>query len=216
MTKIIKDRLSKAEIAEMQRVLFPGQIIVVNNIPDVYKALSYLSRQTLLGIDTETRPSFRSGKVYGISLLQISSEDCCFLFRVNKFGMPKVLVDFLKNDILKVGLSLKDDFMMIHRLREGMDIETGNWIDLQHYVKKFGIQDLGLQKIYANLFGQKISKSQRLTNWNAEELTESQQMYAATDAWACLKIYKLLCELEQTGDYELVVTPEETNEEIQD
>ena len=164
----------------MERVLFNGQIVVVDHIPDVYKALSYLNRQAILGIDTETRPSFRAGKSYDISLLQISSEDTCFLFRLNKIGMPKVLVEFLKNDILKIGLSLKDDFMMFHRLKDGMDVESGNYIDLQHYVRNFGIQDLSLQKIYANLFGQKISKSQRLTNWNAEELSESQMLYAAT------------------------------------
>lgn len=216
MTKIIKNKLTKGEVAAMERVLFNGQIVVVDHIPDVYKALSYLNRQAILGIDTETRPSFRAGKSYDISLLQISSEDTCFLFRLNKIGMPKVLVEFLKNDILKIGLSLKDDFMMFHRLKDGMDVESGNYIDLQHYVRIFGIQDLSLQKIYANLFGQKISKSQRLTNWNAEELSESQMLYAATDAWACLKIYKLLSELEKTGDYELVVVPEEVKEEKQD
>ena len=207
MTKIIKNKLTKGEVAAMERVLFNGQIVVVDHIPDVYKALSYLNRQAILGIDTETRPSFRAGKSYDISLLQISSEDTCFLFRLNKIGMPKVLVEFLKNDILKIGLSLKDDFMMFHRLKDGMDVESGNYIDLQHYVRNFGIQDLSLQKIYANLFGQKISKSQRLTNWNAEELSESQMLYAATDAWACLQMYHEICRLKATHDYEQIKPP---------
>ncbi len=214
MTKIIKDKLTKEEISKMDRVLFDGQIVVIDNIPDAYKAISYLKRQSILGIDTETRPSFRSGKTYSISLLQLSSEDTCFLFRLNKIGIPKILVEFLKNDILKVGLSLKDDFMMLHRLKTELDVNTGNYIDLQHYVKNFGIKDQSLQKIYANLFGQKISKAQRLSNWNAEALSESQMLYAATDAWACLRIYQLLHELEQTGDYELIVTPEEEHEEL--
>ena len=84
------------------------------------------------------------------------------------------------------------------------DAEEGNWIDLQNYVTRFGIDDRSLQKIYANLFGQKISKSQRLSNWEAETLTESQMRYAATDAWACVEIYRCLDEMERTGDYELI------------
>ena len=107
------------------------------------------------------------------------------------------------SDVLKIGLSLKDDFMML-RSRKDVHAEDGNWIELQDYVGRFGIEDRSLQKIYANLFGQKISKSQRLSNWEAESLTESQILYAATDAWACVEIYNCLAELERTGDYEVV------------
>ena len=112
-------------------------------------------------------------------------------------------------DTLKIGLSLKDDFTMLRR-REDVHAEEGNWIELQDYVSRFGIEDRSLQKIYANLFGEKISKSQRLSNWEAEMLSESQMKYAATDAWACVEIYNCLAEMEQTGDYELikVETPE--------
>ena len=76
-------------------------------------------------------------------------------------------------------------------------------IELQEYVRAFGIQDKSLQKIYAILFGEKISKSQRLSNWEAETLTEPQKLYAATDAWACLNIYNKLQELKRTGDFEI-------------
>ena len=100
-------------------------------------------------------------------------------------------------DTLKIGLSLKDDFMMLRR-RKDVHAEEGNWIELQDYVSRFGIEDRSLQKIFANLFGQKISKSQRLSNWEAETLSESQIKYAATDAWACVKIYNYLVEMEQT------------------
>ena len=112
-------------------------------------------------------------------------------------------------DTLKIGLSLKDDFTMLRR-REDVHAEEGNWIELQDYVSRFGIEDRSLQKIYANLFGEKISKSQRLSNWEAETLSESQMKYAATDAWACVEIYNCLAEMEQTGDYELIKaeTPE--------
>ena len=104
---------------------------------------------------------------------------------------------------MKIGLSLKDDFQVIRR-REDVHAEEGNWIELQDYVGRFGIEDRSLQKIFANLYGQKISKSQRLSNWEAETLTESQIRYAATDAWACVKIYTCLEEMERTGNYELI------------
>ena len=187
----------------MPKVLFEGRIFVVYTEADADKAVEYLKTQQIVGVDTETRPSFKRGTTHKVALLQIATADTCFLFRLNRIGMPASLQDFLMSDTLKIGLSLKDDFMMLRR-RKNMHAEEGNWIELQDYVGRFGIDDRSLQKIYANLFGQKISKSQRLSNWEAETLTESQMKYAATDAWACVEIYKCLEEMERTGDYEVV------------
>lgn len=122
--------------------------------------------------------------------------------------MPLSLQEFLKNDTLKIGLSLKDDFMMLQK-RKDVHAEEGNWIELQDYVAHFGIEDRSLQKLYANLFGKKISKSQRLSNWEADTLTEAQMQYAATDAWACVRIYNCLAEMDRDGDYELLVVEKE-------
>jgi ribonuclease D len=107
--------------------------------------------------------------------------------------------------ITKVGVSLKDDFLVLSYLAP---FKAKNYIDLQSFVKEIGIEDMSLQKIYANLFGMKISKAQRLSNWEAEELTITQIQYAAIDAWACLQIYHKVEELKQTGDYELIIVPE--------
>ena len=156
-----------------------------------------MKNQQIVGVDTETRPSFKRGMSHKVALLQVSTMDTCFLFRLNKIGMPQSLQNFLMGDTLKIGLTLKDDFMMLRR-RKDVHAEEGNWIELQDYVSRFGIEDRSLQKIFANLFGQKISKSQRLSNWEAETLSESQIKYAATDAWACVKIYNYLVEMEQT------------------
>ena len=151
---------------------------------------------------TETRPSFKRGTTHKVALLQISTQDTCFLFRLNRICMPDSLQEFLMSDTLKIGLSLKDDFNSL-RKREDVHPDRGNWIELQDYVGRFGIADRSLQKIFANLFGQKISKSQRLSNWEAEVLSEGQKLYAATDAWACVEIYNCLTELERTGGYEI-------------
>ena len=202
--KLIRNTISKAEIAQLPKVLFEGRIFVVYTEAETEKAVEYLKTQQIVGVDTETRPSFKRGMTHKVALLQIATTDTCFLFRLNRIGMPESLQNFLMSDVLKIGLSLKDDFMMLRR-RKDVHAEEGNWIELQDYVGRFGIEDRSLQKIYANLFGQKISKSQRLSNWEAETLTESQMRYAATDAWACVEIYNCLAEMERTGDYEVIL-----------
>ena len=186
--KQIKKTITKAEIAAMPKVLFPGRIFVIYTESEAEKAVAYLKDQRIVGVDTETRPSFKRGTTHKVALLQISTQDTCFLFRLNRIGMPDSLQEFLMSDTLKIGLSLKDDFNSL-RKREDVHPDRGNWIELQDYVGRFGIADRSLQKIFANLFGQKISKSQRLSNWEAEVLSEGQKLYAATDAWACVEIY---------------------------
>ena len=187
----------------MPKVLFPGRIFVVYTESDAEKAVAYLKDQRIVGVDTETRPSFKRGTTHKVALLQISTQDTCFLFRLNRIGMPDSLQEFLMSDTLKIGLSLQDDFNSL-RKRQDMHPDRGNWIELQEYVGKFGIEDRSLQKIYANLFGEKISKNQRLSNWEADVLSEGQKLYAATDAWACVEIYNCLSELESTGNYEII------------
>lgn len=182
---ITKEEISLLEIEE-----FPGRILVIDTEKDADKAVIYLTQFEAVGFDTETRPSFKKGTRYKISLMQISTDEACFLFRLNRIGIPQSLEDFLVNDkILKIGLSLRDDF---GAMRKRTDIKPANFLDLQNYVGQFGIEDASLQKIYAILFDKKISKGQRLSNWEADVLTEQQKKYAALDAWACLKIYNQL------------------------
>ncbi len=189
----IPSNITKADIAKLPTELFNGRIIVIHSISEVEKAVNYLKGFHILGIDTETRPSFAKGKSYEVSLMQISTEDTCFLFRLNYIGMPNALVDLLQDARqLKIGLSLKDDIQSLHRKHS---FEPRGFLDLQNYVKELGIEAQSLQKIYALLFDKKISKSQRLTNWESDVLTEKQKGYAATDAWACIRIYNYMEEI---------------------
>ena len=191
-----RTKIDKKEIADMPRVSFGGRIYVIYSEEEARKAVDFLNTCDIVGVDTETRPSFRKGMMNKVALLQISTLDTCFLFRLNHLGLPDFLEAFLQNDVLKIGLSLRDDFKMLSK-RNPKDVREGNWIELQDYVGKFGIEERGLQKIFALLFQQKISKSQRLSNWEADVLTEGQQLYAATDAWACVRIY---LELNRAGE----------------
>lgn len=182
--------ITKEEISKLEKEEFTGRIIPILSETEANKAVDYLLHFPLVGFDTETRPSFKKGQRYKISLMQISTQDTCFLFRLNHIGIPDSLEKFLNcEETLKIGLSLRDDFGAI---RKRSEIQPRHFLDLQNYVGQFGIEDASLQKIYAILFHKKISKSQRLTNWEADVLTEAQKKYAALDAWACLRIYNLL------------------------
>lgn len=201
LVMVIKKTINKETIKEMPKVVFPGRIHVVKSPAEAEKAVNFLKKHPLLGIDSETRPSFTKGQIFKVALLQISTEQDCFLFRLNLTGLTLPIISLLESpSVTKIGLSLHDDFMMLHKRAP---FEQRACIELQEYVRMFGIQDKSLQKIYGILFGEKISKSQRLSNWEAENLTESQKQYAATDAWACLNIYNKLQELRSSGDYEV-------------
>lgn len=189
-TPIFAEKISKEEIAQMEVEEYKGRIITILTPEEAEKAVSYLMQFPALGIDTETRPCFQKGKSYIVSLLQVSTADTCFLFRLNHIGLPQSILSLLQSEkVLKIGLSLHDDF---HALQKRAEIKPSCYVDLQKMVGQFGIQEASLQKIYAILFGKKISKRQRLTNWEADILSEPQKRYAALDAWACLHIYNYL------------------------
>ena len=135
-------------------------------------------------------------------MLQVSTHKECFLFRLNIIGMTNSIISLLEDTTIpKVGISLHDDFHMLHKR---ISFNPGYFIDLQDCVKDIGINDLSLQKIYANIFGKKIVKREQLTNWENIELTDKQKQYAAIDAWACINLYERIKELKQTGDYNLI------------
>ena len=198
---LIKRTIDKEVVNAMPKAAFTGEIDVVNTPWEAERAVAYLRGCPLLGIDSETRPSCAKGHTHKVALLQVASEEHCFLFRLNVMGLTLPLITLLEMPhITKVGLSLKDDFMMLHKRAP---FEPRGIIELQEFVRPFGIEEQSLQKIYAILFGEKISKTQRLSNWEADVLTQPQQLYAATDAWACLNIYRKLQQLKESGDYEM-------------
>lgn len=191
LSKTYRPTISKEEIAEFPIEEFEGQIEIVQTLEEAHEALRILKKETIIGFDSETKPSFVKGKCNNVCLIQLSTQTTCFLFRINKAEMlTDIIKEIMENEeILKIGLSLKDDFSGINKLHK---FKPKNFIDLQNHVKQFGIMDNSLTKIYAILFNKKISKSQRLTNWEADTLTDKQMKYAALDAWAALVIYQHL------------------------
>ncbi len=210
MKKTIYKKFNKAIISTLPLIRFEGKIITVISESEASRAVDFLLSQPILGIDTETKPTFKRGVIHQVALLQVATHDLCFLFRLNYLGLsPSVVRLLMDRTVPKVGLSLHDDLHMLHKRGE---FQAGSFIDLQNVVKEIGIEDMSLQKLYANLFGMRISKAQQLSNWQADVLSDKQKVYAATDAWACIVIYEELMRLNESKDYDLF----ETNEPQQD
>ena len=190
--------ISKELLQWMPIAAFEGEVIVVDHEDQIAAAVAYLSRQRTIGVDTEARPSVQRGTHYPTALVQIATHERCYLFRLTHIGMPQALADIFANpDICKVGLAFKDD---INGLRRRRNFVPANCVDVQSLVARYGILDLGLQKIFAICFGKKISKTQQLTNWENSHLTPEQARYASTDAWATLLIYEDLLSHEPLSD----------------
>lgn len=182
--------IHKEDVALMPTVTFGGEIIVVDSPQQIDEACGYLLQQDFVGFDTESRPSFKKGVVNRISLLQLSTEDKCFLFRLCRIRFDKAILKILENkNINKVGLSVEGD---IRELETLCRFRPKGFVDLQKVAPEYGINELSLIKIAAIVLGRRISKAQRLSNWESVQLTEAQKIYAATDAWICMKIYNEL------------------------
>ncbi|MBQ9641533.1 MAG: 3'-5' exonuclease domain-containing protein 2 [Bacteroidaceae bacterium] len=209
--KILTDLYDKNKLSTLPRAVFPGRIYIIQTAQEAERAVNYLLSQSILGFDTETRPSFRKGHPHSTALLQVACHEACFLFRLNLMeGLPAPIVRLLQdNSVTKVGLSLHDDF---HCLSRRAKFKPGTFIELQNEVKRIGIKDMSLQKIYANLFGEKIAKNQQLSNWEADVLSPGQQLYAATDAWACIRIHEEITRLILTQDYKIEINEQDIPE----
>lgn len=212
MDKILYNKYDKNSIRDLPVVSFEGRIIVIITPGEAERAVDYLLSHRLLGVDTETRPSFRKGCSYRVALLQASTADTCFLFRLNRIGMTPAIIRFLEDrKVLKVGLSWHDDILSLQKRAK---FTPGKFFDIQRHVCEIGVEDMSLQKLYANFFHKRISKAQQLSNWEAPVLSDKQKLYAATDAWACIMLYKELMRLERTNKFVLEKTENEIQEHI--
>lgn len=186
-------RISKEEVNQLPLGQFEGEIYLIDQAEDVDEVVEFLEKQHLLGFDTETKPAFRKGVVNQVSLLQISTSEQAFLFRLNHIGFPDAIRNLLEREhIVKVGAAVHDDIKGLAKLTDSF--YASSFFDLNDELKKIGFQNVGVRNLSGMVLGIRISKSEQVSNWEAEELTERQQRYAATDAWACLEIFKKLNE----------------------
>lgn len=184
------DKISNEQTALLPAIEFRGEIRLVEQERDIADACKLLAQQPLIGFDTETRPSFRPGVTFRVSLLQLSTPTVCYLFRLNKIPLAKPILQLLESkEVLKIGADVAGDLRSLRQIRHFRD---GGFVDLQTIAPQWGIGEKSLRKLSAIVLGQRVSKAQRLSNWEATTLTDKQQLYAATDAWVCTRIYEQL------------------------
>lgn len=186
------NNITNEEINKLETCFFSGAIHVISSLKSIPPAINRLKNYSVIGFDTETKPSFKKGKTNKVSLIQLAVQDEVFLFRINKTGLAPELIELFKNsNIVKVGVSIRDDLKKLIHIKK---FNPSGFIELQDYSDFFAIESNSLKKLAAIVLGVKVSKSQRLTNWEAPELSDAQLLYAATDAWVCLQIYQKLRE----------------------
>ena len=184
------DKISNEQTALLPAVEFRGEIRIVEHERDIAAACKTLAEQPVIGFDTETRPSFRPGVTFRVSLLQLSTPTVCYLFRLNKIPLAKPILQLLEDRrILKIGADVAGDLRSLRQIRHFRD---GGFVDLQGIAPEWGIGEKSLRKLSAIVLGRRVSKAQRLSNWEAATLTDKQQLYAATDAWVCTRLYEQL------------------------
>ena len=184
------DKISNEQTALLPAIEFRGEIRIVEDERDIAAACKTLAEQPVIGFDTETRPSFRPGVTFRVSLLQLSTPTVCYLFRLNKIPLAKPILQLLEDRrVLKIGADVAGDLRSLRQIRHFRD---GGFVDLQGIAPEWGIGEKSLRKLSAIVLGRRVSKAQRLSNWEAATLTDKQQLYAATDAWVCTRIYEQL------------------------
>lgn len=179
--------VTNEEINQLPVVHFTGKVIVVDSAQKMEQAEQALKNAQIIGFDTETRPAFQKGLMYKMSLLQLSTEDTAILFRLHLVELSPAIVDILQSDkVLKIGAAIRDDIKGLQKIKKH---KPAGFVDLQSIVGKWGIEGVSVKKMAAIVLGVKVSKAQRLSNWEAGQLTSAQIDYAAIDAWVCREIY---------------------------
>jgi hypothetical protein len=182
--------ITNEQTAELNSAHFDGEIVVVTREGQIEEAYKDLATAKIIGFDTETRPSFKAGVTNKVSLLQLSTHKRCYLIRLCRTKLHPLILKILSNaQIKKIGADVAGDIRSLHALR---NFKERGFIDLQQIAQYWGIEEKSLRKLSAIVLGQRVSKAQRLSNWEAGNLTPQQQMYAATDAWVCISIYEKL------------------------
>lgn len=184
----MRTRITKSEINDLPLGKFEGEIILVDKKDEIIDSIKKIKLERIIGVDTETRPTFKKGDLNKTALIQIATEKKVYLFRLNKIGFSLLLADIFENPtIKKIGIAILQDMKELSD--QFKPFNHNNVIDLNVLCKTLKFENIGARNLTAMLLGFRISKRQQTSNWEANELNENQLRYAATDAWVAKEIY---------------------------
>jgi len=183
-------RLEKAAINELPLIRFHGTIHLAEDAKSFKKYADRLAKQKILGFDIECKPNFKRGPNNPPALIQFSTADQAFLFRLYPTMKLGPLIRVLEDPkIVKTGVAIKDD---IYNLKKIEEFEPAGFEDLAPLAQSLEIEQTGLRNLTAIFFSHRLSKSAQLSNWQKFPLSQSQKHYAATDAWISRKRYLIM------------------------
>jgi len=188
LNPVLKPAITKEELQTLPLFNHSGRYVLIETVPAALKAVEELKKSTILGFDTETRPSFRKGEFYHVALLQLANHDCCYLFRLNKIPLSSEIVSLLVDEkITKVGVAIRDDIIALQKMHK---FTPGGFLDLAEKTRISRSISLSLRSLCGMYLGQRLSKGAKVTNWESPTLSEAQARYAANDAFVSLLIFE--------------------------
>src|SRR5690606_34897369 len=182
--------ISHEEIGNLPLKAYSGRVELIQDARHVAAAFDEIKRHKVVGFDTETRPSFKKGQLFKVSLMQLATSDHVFLIRLQHTGITPEILGFLESgDVLKTGVGIRDDLSALTRIQR---FKPEGFVDLAPLAREAGLKVESVKKLAGLVLGFRISKSAQTSNWEAKTLTPKQIEYAATDAWVCLELYRRL------------------------
>jgi ribonuclease D len=189
---LLKKQITKDEINELPLWRYEGEIVLIEEPKSLGSVMKYLRQFDFVGFDTEAKPAFQKGQYNPVCLMQFATPEKVVLVRNRLTGFSDMMVDLFEDErIKKVGAGIKDD---IKDLQYWRPFSPAGFVDLNSVVKELGFVNSGVKNLAALFLEKRISKNQQTTNWERDQLSIHQQLYAATDAWVCYEVYRMLDE----------------------
>jgi len=192
------NHISTEEINQLPLAELHDQVFVANTVPLAEEALALLRPMTVLGFDTETRPNFHKGPMSPPSLLQLAGEGLVVIFQLENIPEWSGWCELLASPAIKAGVAVADDIKGLRKRNERF--EPSGFVDLGTLARQKGMAEAGLRPLVAKLFGVRVPKGMRTSNWAARMLNDSQVRYAALDAALSRDIYRELSALPDVPD----------------
>ncbi len=184
--------ISREEMANLPIRRYDGEVRLVAAPEDLERELAALSRERVLGLDTETRPAFRRGESYPPSLLQLAGEDVVWILQLPRLDGTAAIKEVLESEnVVKAGVGIAED---LRHLKKRLAFEPAAVVDVGELARRRGIDQTGIRNLAGIILGFRIPKGKRTSNWAAARLTRQQIAYAAMDAWAARALYLALAQ----------------------